>query len=119
MNAVLLIGLIGAAAWIPGLWGIVDGWRKRRAERDQQADEGDRLVVKSAVELLKPYRERVEELESKLSGAERTIRDMTGQLRSANARAEDLNSKLADAQTELNFLRLQVKTMSQQLPPSP
>ncbi|HET9889637.1 MAG TPA: hypothetical protein VFQ42_03975 [Mycobacterium sp.] len=119
MNSTLLISLIGAAAWLPGVWGIVEAIRKRRRATAQAADESDRIVVKSAVDLLKPYRERVEELESKLGSAEHTIGEMTNQLTQANRQVAELTSKLADAQTEVNFLRLQVKTLSQHLPTEP
>lgn len=133
----VLISLVSAAGGIPGVWGIIDGIHKRRTDqktqadetevqREKIADENDRMVVKSAVELLQPYREQVSELKTDLRTAKATIDTLTGNLdtananlASANSKIAELNSQLVDAQTELRFLRMQVKTLSQQLPGEP
>lgn len=116
MTPAVWIAILGAAAWIPGIWGIVEAVRRHRTEANRAVDEGDRMVVKSALELLQPYKVRVEELETTLATAEHTIRDMNEQLAAANRQVSDLSSKLSDAQAEIGYLRVQVKTLSQQLP---
>lgn len=115
MNIGILIGVIGALAWIPGIWGVIEAVRRHRESLRRSIDDGDRMVVTSALELLEPYKERVEELEVKLKGARKTIDGLTERLDTATRQAGNLNNQLVDAQTEIGYLRVQVKTMSQQL----
>lgn len=109
MNWTLLIGLVSAGAWIVGLYQVVQGIRARSAE-------GDRVIVKSAVELLKEHKEEAAQLKRDLTEAKTTIENLTGQLEMATNQVHDLTEQLGDAQAEVRLLRLQVKTMSQQLP---
>lgn len=118
MSTDVLIGIISALAWIPGIYGVIEAVRRHRNSLRKSIDDGDRMIVTSALELLAPYKERVEELEKKLGDARRTINDLSSQLDSATRRAGTLNDQLVDAQTELGYLRVQVKALSQQIKPS-
>jgi uncharacterized coiled-coil protein SlyX len=115
MSVEVIIAVVGALAWLPSVYGIIEAVRRRKDKARQALDEGDRMVVKSAISLLAPYEKRVAELESKLSGANNTITTLKGQLDDATHRATVLNNQLVDAQTEIGYLRIQVKTLSQQL----
>ncbi len=119
MSTTLLISLLGAAAWLPGLWGVLEALKKRRMRKVQVADEGDRLVVKSALELLTPYQARVHELEGKMRTTTEQVDTLSKQLAAANRQVLDLTAQLSDAHTEVGYLRLQIKTMAQQLPDGP
>lgn len=116
MNVAVLIGIVGALAWIPGIWGVIEAIRKRRAAAEHAADEGDRIVVQSAVELLEPYRKEVGELKTKLAEATATIGNLNTELATARREAHELNEKLQNAQAELGYLRVQVSALSKQIP---
>lgn len=115
MSFDIIIAVVGALAWIPGIYGIIDAVRRRRENLRHTIDEGDRMVVQSAIELLAPYKKRVNELEIQLKDAEDIIHDLSHNLETATVRANTLNEQLIDAQTELSYLRIQVKTLTQQI----
>ena len=115
MNVGVVIAIVGALAWLPGIYGVIEAIRRHRESVRQSVDEGDRLVVQSAIQLLAPYKTEVAELKKNLKHAAETIDDLKTQLDDANKRASSLNAQLVDAQTELSYLRVQVKIMSQQI----
>lgn len=112
MSIGVFMAIVGTVALIPGLYGAWEAIRRRRADNKRESSEGDRIVVRSALELLKPYERKVQQLERDLQQAQVTINDFDAQLGAANKRINTLNDQLADANTEVQFLRLQVKTMS-------
>lgn len=115
MNLGVIIAIVGAAAWIPGVYGIIEAVRRHKQSVRSAIDKGDRLVVQSAIELLAPYKSEVAELKTNLHNARDTIDDLKDKLDAATRRANDLNEQLLDAQSELGFLRIQVKSLSQQI----
>lgn len=115
MNVTLLITLISALAWIPGLYMIYDGIRRRRGLKAREGANEERIVVRSALELLAPYKVRVEELESQLSGTTAKASALSLQLTVATRRVNELTDQLEGAQTELSYLRRQVKALSAQV----
>ncbi|MGH7743613.1 MAG: hypothetical protein ACREQ5_02155 [Candidatus Dormibacteria bacterium] len=104
----LLVGLLSALAWIPGVYALVDGLRHRKKAQRKDDTDGEWMVVTSALELLAPYRKRVEELES-------LVLKVSDQLVATNKRAEELSSQLIEAQVEVVHLRSQVATLKTQL----
>ena len=116
MNAAVWIAIIGAAAWIPGIWGIIEAVKKRRKDAAHADDEADRMVVQSAVQLLAPYRQEVAELKTKLGEATVTIEKMKTELDTANQRAKNLAEELQSAQAEVGYLRVQVTALTKQMP---
>jgi chromosome segregation ATPase len=100
--------IISALAVCATLYQVYLAWRARRQEKMRAELSGDRVVVQSALELLKPYKEQVAELRAELTNANTA-------LASASVQISDLTSRLFEAQTELTALRQQIKTMSSDL----
>jgi chromosome segregation ATPase len=115
VNVTVLVTLISALAWVPGLYMIYDGVRRRRGLKAREGANEERIVVRSAIELLAPYKTRVEELESQLAGTTAKASALSLQLSVATSRANDLADQLESAQTELGYLRVQVKALSAQV----
>lgn len=111
----MLVTLISALAWVPGLYMVYDGARRRRGLKAREGATEERIVVRSAIELLAPYKARVEELESQLAGTTAKASALSLQLSVATSRANELADQLESAQTELGYLRVQVKALSAQV----
>lgn len=101
---------ISIAALIPGIYSVISGIRKRWT--DQVAEQH---VVRSALELLEPYRKEKSRLDEKLEKAGRTITVLTEQLDKVTRRAKDLDEQLAAARAEVGYLRIQVDSLTSQL----
>lgn len=115
MNVSTFMAILGTVALLPGVYGAYEAIRRRRIERRREHTDGDRFVVQSAMDLLKPYERRVNQLETDLKHAQDQIKVMDHELGAANRQIVKLNEQLVDANTEVQFLRLQVKTMSTHL----
>jgi cell division septum initiation protein DivIVA len=101
MNVETIVTLLGIGTAIIAFGQGYDWWKKRQSKSSVD-------VVSSAIQLLKPYQEEVSRLQGQVT-------NLTVQLQAAQNRADDLNIQLIDAQTEVRFLRAQVKTFSRQL----
>lgn len=117
----LLISFVGAAGGIPGLLGIAAGIRKRRQQveqtdiaREKLADENDKFVVQSAMQLLRPVneelaktraeceqlREQVRELTAEVEHQRQIVNETTSKLELANKRADYWQSAFEARATE-------------------
>jgi chromosome segregation ATPase len=110
-----VVAIVSALAWIPGVYMIVDAVRKRRSLKARENATEERVVVRSAIELLAPYKQRVTELEQQLASTSAKASALSLQLSAATRRANELSEQLTDAQAELTFLRVQVKSMTSQI----
>lgn len=101
MNGGTWITIISIATGIVTLYTGYEVWRKRQVSKSLD-------VVTSAIQLLQPYREEVEKVRTELVRASATIEEMTNRLHKAEVRAEELSKELDYARSEVNFLRVQV-----------
>jgi len=110
--------LVAALGGLAGVGAVIDALRRRRK---LGIDQGT-AVATTAVKLVERLEKRAVTLESqldstteKLTQTRQRAADLDAQLHTANGRADDLAEQLADAQIELRHLRLQVKSLSQEL----
>ena len=82
------IGLAAAAAWLPGVWDVWQAWRRRRERKKKTIDEGDRLVVKSALEMLAPLRGELAEAQAECTELRGKVRELTGEVENLSAELE-------------------------------
>lgn len=117
MSMATWMAIVGTVALLPGLYGAWEAVRRRKEDKTQALGVNDRVIVKSALELLKPYETKVAKLEGDLQKSADTVTVLQERLQAANQQISVLNHQLTDAHTELNWLRFQVKTMSAHFPP--
>lgn len=102
MNVPSLVAqLAGVVAFLGTVYTIWDSSRKRSKEKLRAELSGDQLIVQSAIDLLKPYKEQVIELKKRL-------KETSDELQRATAQVNLLNAELAD-------LRMQVKGMTSEI----
>jgi uncharacterized coiled-coil DUF342 family protein len=112
MKLETIVTLLGIATALLVLVQGYDWWKKRQNKSSTD-------VVSSAMQLLTPYQVEVDRLRASLGKANDQILDLTVKLNNAETRADNLNNQLVDAQTEVGYLRTQVKVLSQQLRNNP
>ncbi len=108
MKLETVVLLLGVGTAFIALFQGYDWWKNKQSKSSIN-------IVDSAIQLLKPYQQEVEELRASLQKANTQIYDLTQTLNAAETRANILNNRLADAQSEVGYLRTQVKILSQQL----
>src|SRR5438067_421574 len=96
------VSVIGVLSVLLSIYTGYDYWRKRQSTRSTD-------VVSSALQLLEPYKLEVAKLQTELSSARATIREM-------EQRSIKLSNQLFEAQREVSFLRIQVDIMRDRLP---
>lgn len=113
------VGQFAAAlGGLAGVGAVIDGIRRRRK---LSIDQGQ-AVANSAVALVERLELRIASLERQLTDATERAESLSNALREAKIHAEDLQeshdqvaAKLADAQLEIRHLRLQIKSLSDEL----
>lgn len=105
MSLTLIVSLIGLLSVGSAVYTGIDLWRKRTLSTSVE-------VVSSAVQLLKPYKEELAEVNSQLANARVTIKDLGTKLDAAELRAHKLSLELDSARSEISYLRAQVNLLT-------
>lgn len=89
MNAATLAQIAGALAFLGTAYTILDSIRRRNKERIRAELSGDQLIVQSAIELLRPYKEEVAELKMQVT-------KLKGELKEATQQIDQLTNELTE-----------------------
>lgn len=110
--------LLAALGGLAGIGAVIDGIRRHKKMSLEQGQ----VVTHTAVALVERLERRTNTLENQLASADERAEVLSKALREANEHADTLQDKhdhmavsLADAQVEIRHLRLQVKSLSEEL----
>lgn len=103
MNIAVLLAAIGALGGLGGAYAVYDGIRKNRAAKVQGAAQGQQVIVQSAVTLLEPLQERVEELQKECKELRGQVADLTAEVEHQRIVANETTVKLEAANRRADY----------------
>jgi chromosome segregation ATPase len=103
MTGETLLTAIAAVGGLGGAYTVWDGMRKRRAAKSQAKVDGEKVVVASAVTLVQPLNDRIQELQSECAELRKQVKELSAEVEHQRQVVLDVTSKLEAANRRADY----------------